>query len=99
MGPRGIVRPKRRGAPSRTPLPVPVTGCQEFAPPVTVVTPRRFCAQQDSFDSVQIGRSLPYEIVSIRPEETPRLTRYSLTAFARRAPSARLYSRVPRSSQ
>ena len=34
-----------------------------------------------------------------RPAETPRLTRYSFTALARRAPSARLYSRVPRSSQ
>lgn len=29
------------------------------APPVMVVTPRRFWAQHDSFDSVQIGRSLP----------------------------------------
>src|SRR5207237_9520168 len=29
------------------------------APLVMVVTPRRFCDQQDSFDSVQIGRSLP----------------------------------------
>ena len=35
----------------------------------------------------------------MRPAETPRLTRYSFTALARRAPSARLYSRVPRSSQ
>lgn len=30
-----------------------------FAPPVTVVTPRRFCAQQPSSDWVQSGRSLP----------------------------------------
>src|SRR5579862_2377917 len=34
----------------------------------------------------------------MRAAETPRLTRYSFTALARRAPSARLYSRVPRSS-
>src|SRR5205814_9454318 len=72
---------------------------EDAAPLVIVVTPRRFCAQQSSVDSVQIGRSLPYEIVSTRAEDTPRLTRYSFTAFARRAPSARLYSRVPRSSQ
>jgi hypothetical protein len=31
----------------------------EFAPPVMVVVPRRFCAQQASSDWVQIGRSLP----------------------------------------
>ena len=31
----------------------------EFAPPVMVVTPRRFWAQQASSDWVQIGRSLP----------------------------------------
>jgi hypothetical protein len=31
----------------------------ELAPLVMVETPRRFCAQQSSLDSVQIGRSLP----------------------------------------
>src|SRR3954470_15860195 len=35
----------------------------------------------------------------MRAVETPWLTRNSFTALARRAPSARLYSRVPRSSQ
>src|SRR6476646_7528963 len=61
-------------------------------------TARRFFDQHDSFDSTQTGRSLPNDIVVNRLASTPRLTRYSLTAVARRAPSARLYSRVPRSS-
>src|SRR4029079_2068458 len=38
-------------------------------------------------------------MVSTRAVETPWLTRNSFTALARRAPKARLYSRVPRSSQ
>jgi TolA-binding protein len=39
-----------------------IEGCGQgaaAAPAVMVVTPRRFCAQQLSLDSVQIGRSLP----------------------------------------
>jgi len=36
-----------------------VAKTQEFAPEATVVTPRRFCAQQASVDSEQIGFSLP----------------------------------------
>ena len=38
------------------------------------------------------------EIHLVRAAETPRLARKSRVAAARRAPSARLYSRVPRSS-
>jgi hypothetical protein len=32
---------------------------------------RRFCCQQSSDDSVQKGRSLPYETVRTRPPDTP----------------------------
>src|SRR5438067_1597435 len=69
------------------------------ASPEIADTARRFCAQQASLDSVQTGLSLPYEIVSTRDGATPSDTRYSRADAARRAPSARLYSRVPRSSQ
>src|SRR5215471_127289 len=68
------------------------------APATMVVMPRRFCDQQASLDSVQMGRSLPYEMVSIRSADTPWPVKNSFTALARRAPNARLYSRVPRSS-
>jgi hypothetical protein len=40
-------------------LPDSLNGDHEFAPPVMTLTPRRFCDQQSSLDSVQIGRSLP----------------------------------------
>src|ERR1051325_8007340 len=46
-----------------------------------------------------IGRSLPLDIVSMRPASMPWLTRYALAEMARRLPSARLYSSEPRSSQ
>ena len=42
---------------------------------VITVTPRRFCAQQSSVDSVQIGFSLPKEIVSMRAEPRPAATK------------------------
>src|SRR6516162_1333627 len=61
--------------------------------------PRRFCCQQDSFSSPQTGCSLPLLMTVSRVPATPRLTKYSLTALARRAPSARLYSALPRESQ
>jgi hypothetical protein len=57
-----------------------------------------FSFQHSSVDCEQLGRSFPYEIVSSRPGFTPIVTRNVVTAEARRAPNARLYSRVPRSS-
>src|SRR5438552_8692275 len=66
---------------------------------VTMKCPRRVCCQQSSLLCVQNGVSLPLLITSIRLEGTPRPVRYSRTALARRSPSARLYSAVPRSSQ
>src|SRR5260221_371389 len=61
--------------------------------------PRRFCCQQDSFSSLQNGCSFPLLTNVTRSEAMPRLTRYALTASARRDPSARLYSELPRESQ
>jgi len=61
--------------------------------------PRRFCCQQVSLDSVQKGFSLPKLTVLRLAAGMPRLTRYCLTALARRSPRARLYSVEPRSSQ
>src|SRR6516162_8328453 len=61
--------------------------------------PRRFCCQQASVDSMQKGFSLPQLVEVRRSAGTPRLTRYCLTALARRSPRARLYSVEPRSSQ
>ena len=59
---------------------------------VMMWNPRRFRCQQASFSSEQAGCSLPLLIVVMRSAGTPRLTRYSFTAAARRSPSARLYS-------
>src|ERR1051326_4731215 len=47
----------------------------ETLPLLMVETPRRFCAQHASFDSTHTGRSLPYEIVSRRAADTPKLAR------------------------
>jgi hypothetical protein len=48
----------KRGAKIRAPFYSSALN-HELAPLVMVETPRRFCAQQSSLDSVQIGRSLP----------------------------------------
>src|SRR5262249_22569598 len=61
--------------------------------------PRRFCDQQLSASSVHTRCSFPLLTVVTRLAATPRLTRYSLTAVARREPSPRLYSALPRESQ
>jgi len=53
--------------------------------------PRRFCCQQDSFDSVQNGFSIPKLTVLIRSAGTPAATNAFLTALARLSPKARLY--------
>src|SRR3954466_15127965 len=66
--------------------------------PVITKCPRRFCAQQDSVSSLQNGCSLPLLTTVTRPAGTPRLTRYSFTDVARRLPTPRLYSAVPRES-
>jgi hypothetical protein len=47
---------------------------------------------------VATGRSLPKETVRMREAEIPFEARKSCAAWARLAPSAKLYSRVPRSS-
>jgi hypothetical protein len=70
--------------------------CQELA--LRAVTARRFCDQHDMSLHTATGRSLPYEMVRMRCGWTPREARNSCTVCARRAPSAMLYSRVPRSS-
>src|SRR5581483_2245458 len=75
----------------------PVLAAHYFA--VITKWPRRFCCQHDSFSSLQNGCSFPLLIVVIRVDGTPRLERYSFTALARREPSARLYSALPRESQ
>src|SRR5438552_15807469 len=65
---------------------------------LSTVTDRRFCDQQEMSLHTATGRSLPYEMVRMRCGSMPREARYSRTVWARRAPSAMLYSRVPRSS-
>src|ERR1043166_2171366 len=59
---------------------------------------RRFCAMALSEFPDAIGCVLPRVSSSIRLEATPCATRESLTASARRVPSARLYAPVPRLS-
>ena len=60
---------------------------------------RRFSAQQVCSWHSARGFSLPKLIVSMRSCGTPSKTIDCLTASARRWPRARLYSRLPRSSQ
>ena len=49
-----------KGAPESAPFLIQSIIAQDDAPPEEItVTPRRFCAQQLSFDSVHVGRSLP----------------------------------------
>src|SRR5205823_14745485 len=62
-------------------------------------TTRRFCDRQASVGSGQSWISFPKLTVEVRSAATPRETRYSRAAPARRSPRARLYSAVPRSSQ
>ena len=76
--------------------PSAITRAQELW--LSTVTARRFCDQQEMSLHTATGRSLPYEMVCMRCAMTPREIRYSRTVWDRRAPSAMLYSRVPRSS-
>src|SRR5205814_2103990 len=88
-------------AASRPVLPVlPVLPVPPVLPyfPVMMKCPRRFCCQQASVSSEQKGASLPLLTTVTRVAATPRLTRYSFTLLARREPSARLYSELPRES-
>src|SRR3954453_1951110 len=64
----------------------------------STVTARRFCDQHEMSLQTATGRSLSEEMVRMRPWSIPRDTRKLRTDCARRAPSAILYSRVPRSS-
>src|SRR5207245_5860090 len=68
-------------------------------PEVGIRSSRRFSFKAASSDPLVGGRSLPLLTVVIREVSIPRLSRYFLAASARRWPSARLYSREPRSSQ
>src|SRR5467141_4202554 len=102
----GLPHSKKRGAayPSRKALRVKSRPCVFGAKKrryglAGTKWPRRFCCQQDSLDSMQKGFSLPKLTVLRFPAGMPRLTRYCLTALARRSPRARLYSVEPRSSQ
>src|SRR5208282_1156813 len=72
--------------------------CDRYELWSSTVTARRFCDQQEISSHTATGRSLPYEMVRMRCADTPREIIYSRTVCARRAPSAMLYSRVPRSS-
>src|SRR5207247_1379861 len=60
---------------------------------------RRFWAQHVSLSSRHSGRSSPYDTTVNRADATPCATRKFIADRARRSPSARLYSFVPRSSQ
>ena len=60
---------------------------------------RRFSDQHPSVRCVHVGRSSPQLMIVIRLPAMPRDARYARVASARRSPSARLYSFVPRSSQ
>jgi PEP-utilising enzyme, PEP-binding domain len=51
---------------------------------------RRFWAQHASLCAMQTGRSLPYEIATIRSAGIPRSIRWFLAAAARRSPRLRL---------
>ena len=61
-------RPARRAG-----LQCSIPGVRYLA--VKTKCPRRFCCQQDSFDSVHIGRSLPFDTMLTRSAPTPRPTR------------------------
>src|SRR5438105_2058394 len=75
-------------------------GCFRASPPARISnSSRRFFAQASSSWPGSMGRSSPYDTVSIRLASMPWLARYCLAAVARRFPSARLYSSEPRSSQ
>src|SRR5438067_2182486 len=75
-------------------------GCFRASPPARISnSSRRFFAQASSSWPGSMGRSSPYDTVSIRLASMPWLAMYCLAAVARRFPSARLYSSEPRSSQ
>src|SRR5207248_7567690 len=63
-----------------------------------VISARRFFAHADSSWPGSAGRSLPWLTTLIRLPSAPSPVRYLRTDSARRWPSARLYSVVPRSS-
>ena len=65
---------------------------------LSTVCARRFCDQHEMSLQTATGRSLPYEMVRTREPLMPFWARKLRTVVARRAPSAMLYSRVPRSS-
>src|SRR5438552_1604858 len=78
----------------------PAYGCRNASPPERMSnSSRRFCAHAVSSWPCAIGRSSPYDTVSMRPASMPWLTTYCFAEVARRFPSARLYSSDPRSSQ
>ena len=60
--------------------------------------PRRFIAKHGSVISVQSGSSSPLLIASIRSRGDAQADQVVLHRAARRSPSARLYSLVPRAS-
>src|SRR5207302_10767753 len=67
-------------------------GCFKASPPPMISnSSRRFCAHAASSCPCAIGRSSPYDTVSMRAASMPWLTRYCFAAVARRLPRARLY--------
>src|SRR5688572_3952107 len=60
---------------------------------------RRFSAHASSSEPLDLGSFSPLLTISILPSDTPSRAKYFRTSRARRSPSARLYSSVPRSSQ
>src|SRR3989449_1953742 len=77
----------------------PAYGCRNASPPERISnSSRRFCAHAVSSWPCAIGRSSPYDTVSMRPASMPWLTRYCFAAGARRLPRARVDSSDPPAS-
>ena len=64
-----------------------------------IISPRLFLALAWTELPEYFGRSFPYEMVRIRAFAMPAFIRIEAIEFARADPSAKLYSRVPLSSQ
>src|SRR5215467_1210811 len=86
----GLEKAKGKGTETGQPRGCPATPTVQNDYLFSTKCPRRFCCQQDSFDSVQNGFSLPKLTVLIRSAGTPAATNAFLTALARLSPKARL---------
>src|SRR5205085_12047218 len=97
-----VVRPlnaEARSRPLEPPAREPVCYRAPVIDPSGSRSSRRFSRQAASSWPVARGFSFPLLMVVRREPASPRSTRYRFAASARRWPSARLYSAVPRPSQ